>query len=63
MVHVFREANKCVDALAKEVCSLLEDFVVFDVSPIVEISSFVNFDASGMYYFRLSTATLASSVC
>ena len=44
-------------------CSLLEDFVVFDVSPIVEISSFVNSDASGMYYFRLSAATLASSAC
>ena len=48
---------------SKRFCSLLEDFVVFDVSPIVEISSFVNSDASGMYYFRLLAATLASSAC
>ena len=28
--HVFKEANKCVDFLAKRGCSMIENFVVFD---------------------------------
>lgn len=30
VAHVFKEANKCADALAKRKYSLQEDFVVFD---------------------------------
>ena len=58
--HTFREANRCVDALARIGCSLKEDFVVFDNPPSVEIESYVTTDANGMYYGRLTTATLVT---
>ena len=34
-----------------------EDFVVFDSPPNSDISSLVNMDASGLYYYRLSGAS------
>ena len=58
--HTFREANRCAEALARIGCSLKEDFVVFDNPPSVEIESYVTTDANGMYYGRLTTATLAT---
>ena len=58
--HTFREANRCADALARRGCSLQEDFVIFDFPPSVEIESYVTTDANGMYYGRLTTATLAT---
>ena len=58
--HTFREANRCADALARIGCSLKEDFVDFDNPPSVEIESYVTTDANGMYYGRLTTATLAT---
>ena len=33
VAHVFRKANKCVNALTKRGCSSQEDFVVFDTHP------------------------------
>ena len=60
MEHVFREGNKCADALTKRGCSMPEDFVVFDLLPNCDISSLVNMDASSLYYCRLSGATLAT---
>ena len=60
MGHTFREANRCADALARIGCSLKEDFVDFDNPPSVEIESYVTTDANGMYYGRLTTATLAT---
>lgn len=56
------EANKCVDALARRGCSLQEDFVVFNFPPSTDITSYVNSDADGLYYCRLSAATLAAMV-
>ena len=58
--HTFKEANRYADALARIGCSLKEDFVVFDNPPSVEIESYVTTDANGMYYGRLTTATLAT---
>ena len=56
---MFREANKCADALAKTGCSLPpEDFVVFDTFPSVEISDLLSCDVNGLYYCRLSAATV-----
>ena len=49
-----------MDALARKGCSLQEDFVIFDFLPSVEIESYVTTDANGMYYGRLTTATLAT---
>ena len=58
--HTFREENRCADALSRRGCSLQEDFVVFDNPPSMEIESYVNSDANGLYYGRLTTATLAT---
>ena len=59
MRHVFRGANFCADALARREVSQPEDFVVFDTPPSIDIISYVNSDANGLYYGRLTTATLA----
>ena len=58
VAHVSGEANKCVDALAKRGRSLQEDFVVFDTFPSVEISDLLSCDVNGLYYCRLSAATV-----
>ena len=56
--HVFREANKGADSLAKGACSLTSDFVVFDVSPIPDMNVIVTADANGLYSLKLMTNTL-----
>lgn len=60
VVHVFREANKCVDFLAKRGCSMREDFVIFYVSPSVELDQLLDSDINGLYYYRLVAATMVS---
>ena len=59
MRHVFREANFYFDTLAMRGLSQYEDFAVFDTPPSSDINSFVISDANGLYYGRLTTATLA----
>ena len=55
--HVFREANKGADSLAKGACSLTSDFVVFDVSPTPDLNVIVTADANGLYSLRLIANT------
>ena len=45
---MFREANKGVDSLAKEACSLTFDFVVLDDPPTPNLNVIVNSDANGL---------------
>lgn len=52
--HVYREAKKCADALARKGCTLWEDFVIFDVPPSFVISSFVCSNVNGVNYRKLS---------
>ena len=59
--HVFREANRVADALAKQGCVMQEDFVVFDISPSDEISFFVYSDVNGEIFCRLIATNLAIS--
>ena len=33
--YVYRETNRCANALARNGCKMQEDFVVFDVSPLL----------------------------
>ena len=35
VAHVYREVNRCVDLLAKKGCCMREDFVIFEVSPLL----------------------------
>ena len=60
IAHVFREANRCADFLAKKGCSMREDFVIFDVSPSEELSRLLVSDRNGLYYYRQVANTLAS---
>lgn len=56
--HVYWDANRGVDNLAKGGCSLSVDFIVLDVPPTVELCVILNFDAYGLYSLRLSATTL-----
>ena len=46
--HVFWEANRCTDHLAKEGSTLLGNFVVLDSPPTDDLCIILNSDASGM---------------
>ncbi|KAL0012613.1 hypothetical protein SO802_007721 [Lithocarpus litseifolius] len=60
VVHVFREANKCTDWLAKWGSSMREDFAVFDFPFAAELETLVAKDINGLYYCRLVAASMAS---
>ena len=55
--HVFREANRGADCLAKGACSLTFDFVIFDVPPTPDLNVIVTADANGLYSLRLIANT------
>ena len=58
--HCYREANRCVDALARRGAVLSQDFVVF-LDPPQEVTLFLNLDSTNTLYDR-SFATSVSSV-
>ena len=58
--HVFREANKCTDFLAKRGYSMTENFAVFDASPSNDLNVLLDVDVNGLYYYRHVATTLAS---
>ena len=60
VVYTFREVNKCANFLAKRGCSIREDFVIFDVSPSVELDQLLDLDINGLYYYRLVAVAMAS---
>ena len=55
--HVYREANKCVDLLARIGLLLDNDFIVFS-SPPVDLASVLKADANGVYVNRLCSEPL-----
>ena len=55
--HVFREANRCVDYLAKGGCTLDGNFVVLDTPISEDLCIILNFDALGLYSLRLVANT------
>ena len=57
VAHVFREANRCADNLARAGCSFPGNFVVLDVSPNEGLCSILNADANGLCTLRLSART------
>ena len=58
--HVFREANKCADWLAKWGSVMKEDFVVFEFPFATELETLVAKDINGLYYARLVAASMAA---
>ena len=57
MMHCFREANRCVDALARKGPIIQQDFFAFD-SPPVDIIMLLYYDQIGMYYERICPQTV-----
>ncbi|KAL0001603.1 hypothetical protein SO802_015384 [Lithocarpus litseifolius] len=60
VVHVFREANKCADFLARRGCSMREEFVIFDAPPFVDLANLLVLYVNGWSDLRLVATTLAS---
>ena len=56
--HVFWEANRCADYLAKEGCTLDGDFVVLDTPVSEELCIILDYDSFGQYSLRLVANTL-----
>ena len=62
VVHVYREGNRCADALARWGGTMTEDFVVFDSSPSPDLLYLVNMDTIDMYVDMITETHLTSSV-
>ena len=62
VVHVFREGNRCTDALARMGSSMAEEFLVFDNPPSPAVLYFVNTDVAGVVYNRTSNYVLTDIV-
>ena len=56
--HVYREANRCADLLAKIGTGLQNDFVIFS-NPPVDLLSFLEDDVCGVFVNRLCPVLLA----
>ena len=52
MSNYFREANKCIDAMARRGSGFDQDFMLFD-SPSVDLCMLLYYDNSGLYYERI----------
>ena len=55
--HVFREANRCADNLARAGCSFSGNFVVLNAPSNDGLCNILNADADGLYSLRLSAKT------
>ena len=62
VVHMFREGNRCVDALARLGSCMAKEFLVFDNPPSPDVLYFVNTDAAGVLYNRTSNSVLTDIV-
>lgn len=60
MQHIFRDRNRCVDALTRRGVAMSEDFAVFDSPPNSDIMYLVNMDVVGMFFCRLSATIFTS---
>ena len=57
VTHVFREANRCTDNLARAGYSFSGNFVVLDAPSNDGLCNILNADVDGLYTLRLSTRT------
>lgn len=58
VIHVFREANRCTDNLARAGCSFLGKFVVLDSPPTDDLYNILNADAADLYTLSPSARML-----
>ena len=59
---MFREGNRCADALAKLGSNMAEEFLVFDNPPSPDVLYFFNIDAVGVLYNRTTNSILIVTV-
>ena len=59
VTHVFREANRCTDNLARAGYSFSGNFVVLDAPSNDDLCNILNADADSLYTLRLSARTLS----
>jgi len=57
--HYYHEMNRCTNALAHKGGCQATDFVILE-SPLMDISSLLDFDLSGLYLSRLCPTSLLS---
>ena len=62
MVHVYREGNRCGDALARWGSNMEEAFAVFDSPPSPNVVYLVNMDSVGMFVNRITELDLNSTI-
>ena len=62
VVHVYREGDRCVDALARWGGTMTEDFVAFDSPPSPDFLYLANMEIAGMYVDRITEIGLTSSM-
>ncbi|KAK9989399.1 hypothetical protein SO802_029638 [Lithocarpus litseifolius] len=59
VIHVYREANRVADKLAKEGCSCPFDFVILDCPNSKELCNILCSNASGLYTLSRNATTLS----
>ncbi|KAK9994932.1 hypothetical protein SO802_024635 [Lithocarpus litseifolius] len=59
VIHVYREANRVANKLAKEGCSCPFDFDILDCPNSEELCNILCSDASGLYTLRRNATTLS----
>ena len=57
--HCYREANRCVNGLARKGVAQSDDFILFN-SPPADLETSFNFDLNGLYSMRHCSMTLIS---
>ena len=62
VTHVYREGNRCVDALARWGSNMVEAFAIFDTPPSSNVVYLVNMDNVGMFVNRVSKLDTNSTV-
>ena len=60
MVHVYREGNRCANALARWGSNMAKVFAVFDNPPSPDVMYLVNMDNVGMFVNRITELDLTS---
>nr|POF09214.1 hypothetical protein CFP56_61192 [Quercus suber] len=58
VVHVFKEGNRCTDALGRMGSNMAEEFLVFDNPPSPNVLYFVNLNAAAVLYDKTSNSVL-----
>ena len=62
VVHVYREGNRCADAIVRRGSTMAEAFVVFDNPPSLDVVHLVNMDNVDMLVNRMTELDLTATM-